>query len=431
MLMIALMGLSILIPLLVGLPIAVTLGAAGLIWIVLYDPGLVYGAAYSVWSTSTAEVLASIPLFLLMGEIIQRSNIAGKFYDATSLWLRNIPGGLLHSNIVACAVFSAVSGSSTATAATIGTTALPNLRRLNYGKKLTFGTIAAGGTLGILIPPSVPLIIYASMVEASIGRLFVAALIPGVLMAVIFMAYTLLASRISDQGLPKREKLTVSFSDRIQSIKAMIPLLMIIVIVLGGIYLGWTTAAEAAALGVLVSAGVAAVERRLNLKMMLESLRSSARFSAMIMFVIVGANIFSFAVFTWGFGRDIADFVASLPYHPAMIIAIISLIYLVIGMFVDPISIMVMTIPVIFPVVIGLGYDPIWFGIVLVLLLEVGLITPPVGMNLFAIQAIDPKNISLGEVAQGAFPFVLLLLLGVVLLVMYPSIALWLPKTMM
>ena len=228
MLLMVLMGLSVLIPLFAGLPIAITLGGSGLVWILLYDPTLVYGAAYSVWTTSTAEVLASIPLFLLMGEIIQRSNVAGKFYDATSLWLRSIPGGLLHSNIVACSVFAAVSGSSTATAATIGTTALPNLKRLNYDKKLTFGTIAAGGTLGILIPPSVPLIIYASMVEESIGRLFVAALIPGLVVALMFMAYTFVASQFSTQKSTRKENFTVSFSDKIRSIKATIPMLLIV-----------------------------------------------------------------------------------------------------------------------------------------------------------------------------------------------------------
>jgi len=428
--MMSLMGLSVLVPLFMGVPIAVTLGGVGLAWIAFMDPNLLQGAAFSIWNTSTADVLASIPLFLLMGEIIQRSDLAGRFYDATSLWLRRIPGGLLHSNIIACSMFSAVCGSSTATAATIGTAAIPNLERLKYDKSLTLGTIAAGGTLGILIPPSVPLIIYGSMVEESIGRLFVAAIVPGIVLALMFSAYVLVVACLRPGRAPVLDASRATWPLRWRSIVTMSPLFSIVLLILGGIYFGWTTTTEAAALGFAISLVVAAAQRRLTFQMLWQSLVSVVRFTGMLLFVILGAQVFSFAVFTWGFGADIANAISALPYSPTVIILLITIVYLIIGMFVDPISIMVMTIPVVYPVVTSLGYDPIWFGIVLVVLLEMGLITPPVGMNLFAIQAVQPGRIALSEVALGALPFVVLLLLTVALLVAVPELALWLPSLM-
>jgi tripartite ATP-independent transporter DctM subunit len=426
------MMISILVPLFLGVPIAVTLGGSGLVWLVILNPAHLRGAGYALWNIADNYILISVPLFLLMGEIIQRSDIAQRFYRAMSLWLRWLPGGLLHANIGACGVFSAVSGSSVATAATIGTAAIPNLMALGYDRRLIFGTLAAGGTLGILIPPSIPLIIYAALVEVSLGRLFIAAAVPGLMMLVLFAAYigwrawrdpAVSPPVPLDETRTRRRELLGSIGD-------VLPVLAIILVVLGGIYFGWATPTEVAALGVLIALVVAAAYRRLTWTVIRESVVAAVTFTSMLMFVIIGAHIFSYALFAWGMTREATSWVADLAVAPVVVLGVIVLIYLVLGMFIDALSMMVLTLSVVFPIVTGLGYDPVWFGVVLVMLLEIGLITPPVGINLYTIQGLIPGLTNVLEVARGALPFVLLLLIGVGLLVAFPDIALWLPRQM-
>ncbi len=424
-----LMGLTVLLPLVIGVPIAVTLGGSGLLWIALLDPNLLRGAGHAVWNTAENYVLISIPLFILMGELIERANFANRFYDAVSLWLRPIPGGLLHANIAACSLFSAVSGSSVATAATIGKAAIPSLERLKYDRRLTLGSLAAGGTLGILIPPSIPLIIYAALVEVSLGQLVVAAIIPGVMMALIFSGYLWIMAWRRPEMAPRLGG-RPDVAALLRSLGAMLPLFFIIGIILCGIYFGWATPTEVAALGVLAAAGLALIQRQLTWPVIRDSVVATVRFTAMLMLVIIGAQIFSFAIFSWGVNYDISDWIAGLEYPRLAILGVVIAIYLLLGMFIDAISMMVLTLSVVFPIILKLEYDPIWFGIVLVILLEIGLITPPVGMNLYTIQALDPARISLGEVTRGALPFVGLLLAGIALLIAFPSIALWLPSLM-
>ncbi len=424
------MTLTLLAPLLVGIPIAIALGGSGLIWLIALDPNYLRGVGHAIWNGATSDVLTAVPLFILMGELVQRTGLASRFYDAVSLWLRRLPGGLFHANIAATSVFSAVSGSSVATAATIGMVALPNLERLKYDRRMTLGSLAAGGTLGILIPPSIPLIIYGALVETSVGKLFVAALLPGVAMALLFSGYIAVKVLLRPGLAPRAAAQPPTLRERLHSLAQMAPLLVVVVMILGGIYLGWTTTSEAAALGTLATLLMAALQRRLRWAMVRDSLISAIRFTAMLMFVILGAQIFSFAVFSWGITSEMGRWIGGLDYPPLAILLIIAAIYLVLGMFIDALSIMIMTLSILYPIIVQLHYDPIWFGVVLVILLEIGLITPPVGLNLYTIQALQPGKVSIKEVSAGAFPFVLLLLAGVALLIAFPDIALWLPRQM-
>jgi tripartite ATP-independent transporter DctM subunit len=422
---------TLLVCLVVGMPIAVALGGTGLLWLVLNDPAQLRGAAYAVWNSSNNVTLLAIPLFLIMGELVQRTQISVRFYRALSLWVRWLPGGLLHSNIGACAVFSAVSGSSVATAATIATAAIPDLTRLGYRRNLICGTLAAGGTLGILIPPSIPMIIYGAITETSVGRLFLAGIVPGMLVAFFFSAYVAIES-LRDPAAASRSDpgRTPSSAERLRSLLDIAPITFVILIVIAALYGGWATPTEVAGLGAAAAAIIAASYGYLRFHILVEATASAVRFSAMLMFVILGANLFSFALFSWGVTRSVIDAIGGLALPALGIFAMIVLMYLILGMFIDAISMMVLTLSVVFPVITHLGYDPVWFGVVLVILLEIGLITPPVGINLYTIRGLLPGS-TLQEVSLAALPFVALLLLAIALLVLFPDIALWLPRMMM
>lgn len=431
MLMAVAMFGTIMVPLLLGVPIAAALGLSGITWLYLIDPErLIYlkGAASAIWNTANNETLISVPLFVLMGEIIQRSGIGSRFYRSISSRMSGLPGGALHTNIAACTMISAVSGSSVATAATVGSAAVPNLKKLGYERKLIYGTLAAGGTLGSLIPPSIPLIIYAALVEESVGRLFMAALLPGMMVAILFSIYVLLHSLYMGSRHPDAEK--ALREDRLsiaQVAVEILPFALIFGTVIGFLYMGWATPAETAGVGVAIAMATAAAYRELNYKLVWDALVASTRLTAMIILVVIGASIFSYALFSWGVTRAVADWTTRLDTAPVIIFTCIVVMYLILGMFIDAISMMVLTLGTVFPVITQLGYDPVWFGVVLVLLLEIGLITPPVGLNLFTIQALD-RTTTLGEVALGSFPFVVMLLVGVLLLTLFPAIALWLPS---
>jgi len=424
------MFLSIVIPLLLGMPIAVSLGLTGLGWLTLLDPESfrwVKGASGAIWNTANNSTLISVPLFVLMGEALQRTGIGKRFYRGISAALGWLPGGALHTNIAACSLISAVSGSSVATAATVGSAAIPNLLRLNYDRKLIFGSLAAGGTLGVLIPPSIPMIIYAALTEQSVGRLFAAALIPGLMITALFLLYIAVRSFF----LPK-EMLATDTEARIQRpfigvLLDIAPFVVIFAFIIGCLYGGIATPTEIAAVGVIVVLLVAACYREVSPNMIWEASVAATKITSVIIFVVIGAQIFSYAMFGWGVTRTMVSWVVELAVEPMVVFAALSLIYLFLGMFIDPISMMVLTLGVVFPIITQLGFDPIWFGIVLVLLVEIGLITPPVGINLFTIQAIAPRGTSLLEVAKGSLPFVGLLLVGVVLLIAFPELALWLP----
>jgi C4-dicarboxylate transporter DctM subunit len=421
-----LIGLMLGVLLFLGLPIGLVLGASGVFWLVVLDPVLLRGASRAVMNLATSDVLLSLPLFVLMGIIVQKADVAGRFYNGIALWLRHLPGGLLHTNIAVCSVFSAISGSSVATAATVGSTAIPSLLRLNYDKRLMSGSLAAGGTLGILIPPSIPLIVYGATVQQSIGQLFLAALLPALLMVVLFTLYILARALLDPSLAPKPTLAAPSLQDRLRSLVDILPLLGVALVVIGGIYLGWATTTEAAALGVAATIAAAATIGRLSIRLLREAIVETVQLTAVLMFIVIGATVFSFAIFSWGINSMLSGVVADLPLPAVAVLLIIVALYVVLGMFIEPLSLMLMTISVIVPVVVALGYDPIWFGVVLVILLEIGMITPPVGMNLFTIQAISPRDsISLTDVAVGSAPFVVIMVLLAVILIIFPQIVLW------
>lgn len=411
---------------LAGLPVAVALFSTAFLGALIFLgwPTLM-GFGNQMWSGENDFLLTAIPLFVFLGEILVRSGVADALYRSLSDWMRRLPGGLLHSNIGVSTIFSAVSGSSVATAATIGTVALPILKERQYDERLTTGTIAAGATLGILIPPSINMIIYGSMTNTSIGQLFAAGLVPGILLTVCFMTLIIvlcvLNPRLAGPGLdprPLREKLA--------NLLDILPPLVIFIVVMGSIYLGWATPTESAAIGVVCSLAIAIMKRRLNFSLLHQAMISTVRTSAMILLIMVGALFLNFVVGMLGIPQALTAFVSQFGATPLEIILLLVVFYLILGCFMETLSMMIATLPVVFPLIVHMGIDPVWFGVFLVLMMEIGLITPPIGMNLYIVQGVRESG-SIVDVIRGALPFVVLMLAFVCLLIAWPQMVLWLP----
>jgi len=378
------------------------------------------------WSTSTEFLLVAIPLFILLGEILLRSGIAEKMYDALSLYVGRLPGGLMHANIASCALFAATSGSSVATAATVGTVAVSQIERRGYGERLFLGTLAAGGTLGILIPPSINMILYGVLTDTSIPKLFLAGIVPGLLLAGLFMAVIAIACLARPALDGSRPQATMA--ERLRALKHLVPPLLIFGLVVGSIYAGFATPTEAASLGVMGALALAAWERRLTLDLLREAFAGTVRTTAMVMLIVVGAMFLNFVMTSIGLTDRIAGLLIGLDLPPvAMLLAIVAF-YLVLGFFMETLSMMITTLPVIAPVVFALGYDPVWFGVLLMLLLETALITPPIGLNLFVVQGIRTRPGPVGDVVAGAIPFVVAMLAMIGLLILVPDLALTVPR---
>ena len=417
-LLIALVALS--------LPVAAALGILGLIldWIYAFLP-LYKGMGEIAWSSSTEFLLVAIPLFILMGELLLRSGIAASVYQSVSTWLSWLPGGLMHSNIGACASFAAISGSTVATAATIGTVAIPQMDKNNYNRRLFLGTLASGGTLGILIPPSINIIIYGALTDTSIPELYLAGIIPGLLLAMLFGSTVLIGCLYKPEM--GGTKITYTWRDRARALSDLIPPALIFVIVIGSIYSGFATPTESAALGVLSSLILAATHRRLSWQVLRESLEGAMQTTSMIMLIIVAAFFLNLVLASMGLPQAVSQFVSGLDYPPALALLMIILLYLVLGLFLETLTLMITTIPIVAPVVFSLGYDPVWFGILLMLLIETALITPPVGLNLYVIQGVRGSG-KVDDVILGALPFVANLLFMMGLLLVFPQVALFLPE---
>lgn len=406
-----------------GVWIAIALGMVGIVGIAIVQPVLLAGIASVVWGQLDSFVLTAVPLFLFMGSLLMNSGVSGRFYRGLAPWLVRVPGGLAQSNIVACAIFAALCGSSVATAGAIGSVAIPEMRARGYDPRVTAGTLAAGGTLGILIPPSIPFIIYGSSVGESVGRLFAAGMIPGLLLTLLFMSFLGVQAKLRPNLAPAHE--TTADARKVNTIPDILPIITLIVIVLGGIYAGVMTPTEAAGVGASGAVAIAALYRKISWAVLRRSLVDTVRSNAMILLIVVAAQVMSFALVSSGVPRGIVGVIAALDASRWVVFGVIAMAYLVLGCLMDALSLMLLTLPVVYPIVQAQGFDPIWFGVVLVLLLEVGLITPPVGMNLFVIQGISGRP--LGEVARGALPYVVIMLLEILLLVFFPWIALWLP----
>jgi tripartite ATP-independent transporter DctM subunit len=423
MLVVILFGL-----LLAGVWIAIALGMVGILGMAVIDPTSIKGVGLITWDTLDSFVLTAVPLFLFMGSIILHSGISERFYKGLSKWLDYVPGSLAHSNVIACSIFAAISGSSVATAAAIGAIAIPEMESRGYDRPLTYGSLAAGGTLGILIPPSIAFILYGAIIGESVGRLFIAGIIPGVLLSGLFLLYVGLRTVLDPRLVPRGEH-RATWRERLHGLADVLPIFLLMFLVLGGIYMGLATPTEAAALGVVGALLIALMTGRLRWKVLKLSVNDAIKANSMILFIVVGAQIMSYSLVTAGIPRAIIALITGLQVTPAVIFAFICLMYLVLGCFMDALSLMLLTLPVVYPVMMALGYDPVWFGVVLVILLEVGLITPPVGMNLFVIQGLTDKPLSL--VAWGSLPYVIMMLVMVVLLALYPGLAIWLPSKMM
>ncbi|MEO1910729.1 MAG: TRAP transporter large permease [Paracoccus sp. (in: a-proteobacteria)] len=386
---------------------------------------LLRGMGQMVWSSSASSTLIAIPLFVLLGEILVRGGVAERTYAALDKWLSWLPGGLVHANIATATMFSATSGSSVATAATVATVAMPQAERLNYDPRLFSGAIAAGGTLGIMIPPSINLIVYGFLTETSIPQLFLAGLVPGLLLALFFILVTVAICMMRPAlGGPSR---SFRWSERLISLKQLLPIIVLFGVVIGSIYAGWATPTESAAIGVAMAVVIAAFGDGLTLKSVAEALEGTIRISAMIMLVIVGAYFLNFAMTSAGLGRQLTALIGGSGLSPFGTLLLVIALYVVLGFFIETLALMVATIPIVVPIMAGLGYDKVWFGILMIVLVEMALITPPVGLNLFVVQGAR-KSGSINDVIMGVIPYVAVMALMVAALIAVPGLALWLPS---
>ena len=412
---------------LLSVPIAAVMALAGIVGGVLaFGWPLVETMGAVVWGVQNENLLTAIPLFILLGELLLRSGIADRMYGAMSMWLGFLPGGLLHTNIGCCALFSATSGSSVATAATIGTVAMPTLDARGFDKAKSLGSLAAGGTLGILIPPSVNLLVYGSMAEQSIGQLFVAGIIPGLLLTLCFMAYIAFNHRHERVG----SEPSIPFAEKLRASSALLPPLVIFAIVIGSIYLGIATPTESAALGVTTALVFVIFHGKLTLAFLNRCFIQTAKTTGMVLLIVASAFILNVTLSLTGAAQSMTSWIASLGLSPVGLLLALVVFYLILGMFMDVLSMQVLTIPIAVPVIMAAGIDPVWFGIFVVLMCELGLITPPVGMNLYVVQGVRLDGGPFLDVVKGAVPYVVIMLAFTMLMIAFPDIALWLPRTM-
>jgi C4-dicarboxylate transporter, DctM subunit len=387
---------------------------------------LISGASV-LWGTMSENGLTSIPLFVLLGELLLRSGMADRMYQAFAAWLGRLPGGLLHTNIGCCALFAATSGSSVATAATIGTVALPSLQRHGYPMKEALGSLAAGGTLGILIPPSVNMIIYGSMTNNSVGKLFIAGILPGLLLTGLFMVWIYIQAKLSKINVVHEP---VPLAERMRLLGNITQPLIIFGIVMGSLYFGIATATESAAIGVVTAIVFIAFSGKLSTTLLQSCFLSSARTTGMILLITTAAFVLNLALSLTGIGEALTKWVTSFGLSKTAMLLALIFFYLLLGMFMDTLSMMVATIPLTYPIVTSLGVDPIWFGIFIVIMCELGLITPPVGMNLFVVQGIRPDKGGVEDVIRGALPYAVIMILFTFILMAFPQIVTWLPEHM-
>ena len=405
--------------------VAAALGLlAGLLGSLYSNFPLVRGIGEIAWTASADFNLVAVPMFIMMGELLLRSGVAGNMFDALDKWVGRIPGGLMHTNIAASAMFAATSGSSVATAATIGTISIPNMAKFGYNPPLFLGTIAAGGTLGILIPPSINMVIYGALSETSVSDLYLAALIPGIALAVLFSVFVLLIC-LARPGLALKSA-PATWAERFGALKHLGPPLALFLLVVGSIYAGFATPTEASALGVVGTLALVIVRRRLSVAVLLRSFESTMRTTAMVMLIVLMAFFLNFVMSTIGLTDLATNAVKGLTWPPLAVMLAIIALYLLLGCFVETLTLMIATTPIIVPIIKQLGYSPVWFGVVFVILIEAALITPPIGMNLFVVQSVRGGG-PFRDVVIGIVPFLLAMLVLIGALLAWPGIALWLP----
>lgn len=421
---------SMMAMLLLSLPVAAIMVALGVIGgLLLYGWPLVESMGPVIWGVTNENILTAIPLFVLLGELLLRSGLADNMYASLAMWFGRLPGGLLHTNIATCSLFAATSGSSVATAATVGTVALPALKSRGYDPSRSLGSLAAGGTLGILIPPSVNLLIYGSLANVSVGQLFTAGVVPGVLLALLFMLFIAVQSLVQS-GIPVAPEADVTRAQKLAALVHLIPPAIVFAVVMGSIYLGIATPTESAALGVVIALALVWREGRLSFELLDDCFRGTAKTSGMILLIITAAFMLNVTLALGGVAQAVTEWVASFELSQFRLLLAFIVFYLILGMFMDVLSMQVLTIPIALPIVTHVGVDPIWFGIFVVLMCELGMITPPVGMNLYVVQGVRGDNGPFRDVVVGAMPYALMMILFTIMLMIWPQIALWLPQTM-
>jgi len=427
---VGIIGIIVLVVLLYSkMPVGFAMGFLGLIgfsYVVNFDAGLSL-LARDVWNVFSSYNLTVIPLFVFMGQIAFHAGISRRLYDSAYVLLGHRRGGLAMTTVGACAAFSAICGSTNATAATMATVALPEMKRYGYDMGLATGTVAAAGSLGILIPPSVIFIVYGILTEQSIGKLFAAGILPGILLCLLFLLTIHLRVMKNPSLAPPGPK--SSFRKKFRSFAGILEVLILFALVMGGIFFGLFTPTEAAAVGAFMTLLIAIIRRQLYWKAFIQSLADTTKISCMIMVIVTGAVIFGHFMAITRIPYLLADYVSSLPLPPHAIIGVIILVYLIGGCFMDALAMIMLTIPIFFPVVQSLGFDPIWFGVVIVLITEMGVITPPVGINVYVVYGVA-KDVPLEKIFRGVFPMLIALLVCNLLLILFPQIALWLPGLM-
>jgi C4-dicarboxylate transporter, DctM subunit len=421
---------ALLIFLATGTPVAVATGLLGVLGVYLFlPPAAIAQLGNIAFAQSANFVLVVVPLFVMMGEALAVTTIGRDLFTAAQIWLRRLPGALAVGTIAACTCFAAVCGSSPVTAATIGSMAVPQMIAKGYSPRLALGATAAGGTLGILIPPSIPLILYGVITETSIGALFIAGIVPGLIMAVLLSLTVVLLVWRKPAIAPRATDVTIQ-DEKWRSLRSVIPVLLLALAVLGSIYSGIATPTEAGAVGALGALVIAALLGALKAAVLKRILGNTARTTAMFILLIIGGLFSAFVLARLGVPQATARMIVGAEVPPWVVMVLINLLLIVLGMFMDPMSLLVIVVPVFFPAVTALGYDPVWFGIVMTINIEIAAISPPVGFNLFVLKTVIPDS-RMSDIIQGSLVFIVPLALGILGLIAWPELALWLPRLMM
>ena len=413
-----------------GLALGAALGLTGLLILKYAAGGSTFVAVDAVWNVLNSFTLSAIPLFIMLGEIMLRSGVSEKIYTALSPLFQRVPGGLLHTNIAVCTLFGAVSGSSLSTAAAVGSVAYPEMTTRGYDRKTVVASLAGGGTLGLLIPPSLSLLIYGALTETSIGRLFLAGLIPGLLFAAMFMSYIFILS-VSRPALAPNVSSRASMKILLLSLLSLWPFILLVLAIMGSIAFGIATPTEAAGIGVIATIIIGRFWGDLTARTLVDSLYAAILLYASIAFVVMGATILAQAVSLLGVPQAILEMVAAAELTPLVVLGAVVLVYLVLGCFFDGLSLMIMTLPIVVPLMVGLGYDAVWLGVIITIMIEIGQVTPPVGLNLSVLVSVTKEEVTLGEAAVATIPYWLILLAGIAILTALPQIALYLPSALM
>ncbi|MCL7465320.1 TRAP transporter large permease [Phaeovulum sp. NW3] len=421
----AVMGGTLLGTVLTGAVLGAALGLTGFAILHFWSGGATSLGVQAVWNTFNSFTLTAIPLFILLGEILVASGLARNIYRALSPLFSRLPGGLLHTNIAVCGLFGAVSGSSMAVAAAVGSVAYPELTRRGYDRRAVVGTLAGGGTLGLLIPPSLSLLIYGAFTETSIGKLFLAGVLPGIVAALAFMAWIVIQARRNRTIAPDEPR--VPIGPALRALAETWPLLTLILAVLGSLFAGLATPTESAGVGVLAAIVIGFTKGDLTLAGIGQALMTTVTTFSVIGMVFMGAVILAQSISVLGLPQQLLRMLTELQIGPLELLAVVVLIYVLLGMVFDGLSMMIMTLPIVFPLLVGVGYDPVWLGVVITLLIEIGMLTPPVGMNIFVVIGMTNGEVRLGEGALAVLPYWLVLLGLIALITAFPGLVLWLP----